>query len=222
MFVVGVDLGTQSLKAVVCDDALKVRGELILLDHRERAGGLVEPAAIDRLLVLAAAYGFPCARASAPTPWAPPDGEELEYHVYIGPREITVHCRRAGRAGSSADARGPWLAIGCGLEIQLEERALWTDEQAGVILAIVGDALRESTPIGELCFPYDSPYEGPPLPSYPDAPRRVYALPSSFARPRGLRRDRHALAARDYDRWHALWARLQALADPLFDRSRVE
>src|SRR6185369_666602 len=27
MFVVGVDLGTQSLKAVVCDDALRVRGE---------------------------------------------------------------------------------------------------------------------------------------------------------------------------------------------------
>jgi hypothetical protein len=100
---------------------------------------------------------------------------------------------------------------------------VWTDAEVAEILATIGEALHHGTPIGELCFPYDSPYDGPPLPSYPEAPRRVYALPSSFARPRGLGRDRYALAARDYHRWHALWDRLKALAaDPLFDRGRVE
>jgi len=39
------------------------RGELILLDHRDRAGELHDPAAVERLLLLAAEYTFPCPRA---------------------------------------------------------------------------------------------------------------------------------------------------------------
>jgi uncharacterized protein (TIGR02996 family) len=41
------------------------RGELIVLDHLDRStpGSLTDPAALDRLLLLAATYGFPCARA---------------------------------------------------------------------------------------------------------------------------------------------------------------
>jgi uncharacterized protein (TIGR02996 family) len=201
------------------------RGELILLDHRERAtpGGLAEPAAIDRLLVLAAAYGFPCAREPAPAP--PPHREDAEpreeYYVHIRGREYTVRCRQAGAHGSFADDDlrrrrgddvefGPWLDVPGGLQLQLEGLREWTEAQYPVVLAILGDAIREGTPVGDLYFPYDDgPYDGPPLPCYPDAPHRVYPLPSAFARPRGLGRDRHALTARDYHRWHALWERLQ-------------
>src|SRR5262249_51402228 len=58
------DPGPQLVLADHLLSAEDPRGELIVLDHRDRTDpdGLTDPAALERILLLAAVYGFPCAR----------------------------------------------------------------------------------------------------------------------------------------------------------------
>ena len=82
--------------------------------------------------------------------------------------------------------------------------AEWTAEEAAATLAVISDAIRAGTPIAELRFPH---HAAPP-PVYETGARRVYRVPEAFCRAHGVGRDRYGLAARDYERWHALWRRL--------------
>jgi uncharacterized protein (TIGR02996 family) len=198
------------------------RGELIVLDHVERRapGGLTDPEAIERLLVLAATYGFPCARDEV-EPMLPFEGTD-EY----GTRAELHHGGRHYIVNYGHDSFYVWI-IDEGDDVAdfdddpdgypLELYALlphpsfsghWTDEERAVILTLLSDAIRAGTPLSELQLPYISN----PLPQYPGAPLRAYWLPEPFVTAHGLSRDLHGLPVRDYHRWHALWKRFQRLA----------
>jgi uncharacterized protein (TIGR02996 family) len=199
------------------------RGELIVLDHLERSapGGLTEPEAIERLLVLAATYGFPCARDEV-EPMLPFESVD-EY----GGRDELHHGGRRYIVGYGTGSLYVWVVDegddfdGNPEEYRPELAALlldapdsfsghWNDEERDVVLTLLSDAIRAGTPLSDLQIPY----VGEPLPQYPGAPLRAYWLPESFVAAHGLSRDRHGLPARDYHRWHALWERLQRLPPP--------
>jgi uncharacterized protein (TIGR02996 family) len=185
------------------------RGELIVLDHRDRTtpGGVTEPDALERLLLLSAVYGFPHARDH--------ETEQLAFRsrVYLSHYEIDFEGHRHEvryhqyQLFISTDGHlDPGRAPVRGRTLRgLQRHSDWTYDEMRVILSIVSDALRARTPLAELHFPY----AGHPLPVYAGAPRRVYVLPERFTRPRQLPHYDHGLAACDYHRWHALWRRLR-------------
>ncbi len=193
------------------------RGELIVLDHLERStpGGLTDPAAIDRLLLLAATYGFPCARNEVEPmlPFEGGGGYAVEYEVDYEGHHYYVHYRYMDLSVSIDDG-----AIDSGIddpdgfprELNTVGTGDWTDEERHEILTLLSDAIRAGTPLRELQFRC----AGDRLPQYPGAPMRAYWLPEPFVAAHGLSRDHHGLAARDYHRWHALWKRLQRLPPP--------
>lgn len=188
------------------------RGELIVLDHRERAGLLTDPDGIERLLLLAAEYTFPCAREpdESTLPFEGGGGYPVQYdvdhaghHYYVryrhGDLSVTID---DGDIDSGVDYPDGFPdSLGCALDGD------WTDEETASTLAVLSDAIRAGTPFRGLRFPTMRNR----LPEYDGGSRRVYRLPSSFTRPRGIARDRYGLAARDYHRWHALWSRLRSL-----------
>lgn len=188
------------------------RGELIVLDHRDDAtpGGLAEPAALERLLLLAAVYGFPCPRNEL-EPMLPFEGGgayPVQYEVTHGGHHYYIryrHERLSVTIDDGAIASGVDYPDGFPQDLHLLESGDWTDEETHTILTILGDAIRAGTPLAELEFPFGRQA----LPRYRDAPLRCYALPAEFTAPRGLGRYDHGLAARDYHRWHARWARLR-------------
>ncbi len=187
------------------------RGELILLDHGDRAnpGGLADPTALERLLLLAAEYGFPRAR---------PHQDAALAFTRVGRYPIQCQVDHDGRRydlryddhalSILVDEEAIYSSLGASDEIALPRATRsgdWTDEEARVILTIVSDAIRAGSPIEELRFPYSER----PLPVYDGGPARVYELPFEFRAPRGLLRWRYGLAARDHERWHATWDRLR-------------
>lgn len=187
------------------------RGELILLDHRDRStpGGLTEPEALERLLLLAAAYGFPHARdePSVRLPFEGGGAYPVQHEVTYDGHHYYVHYRHhmlSVTIGDGAIASGLDHPEGYG-PLELLDSGDWSAEEADVILSILSDAIREGTPLSALCFPYTAW----PLPQFPGTPHRVYALPTDYAAARGIARDRYGLAARDYHRWHAIWSRLR-------------
>jgi uncharacterized protein (TIGR02996 family) len=198
------------------------RGELIVLDHLERSapGGLTDPDAIDRLLVLAATYGFPCARDEVEPmlPFAGGADYPVRYELHHEGRRYSVqYSYRILTVGifeppSDEDDIEDYPD---GIPRQVAGATLsgttfsgrWTEEEGDVILTLLSDAIRAGTPLEELQFPYTRDA----LPQYPGAPLRAYWLPAPFVAAHGLSRDRHGLPARDYHRWHALWERRQRL-----------
>jgi len=188
------------------------RGELIVLDHHDRVtpGGLTDPAAIERLLLLAATYGFPCAGAPDPEPLPFGGGGSMpvQYEVDHGGHHYYVRYRHRSLSVSideGAIDSGVDYPDGFPDDLGLLYDGDWTDEETHVILTILSDAIRAGSPIAELLFPFTNPS----LPIYPGSPLRCYALPEAFADPRGIGRWDHGLAARDYHRWHRLWDRLR-------------
>jgi uncharacterized protein (TIGR02996 family) len=219
------DLGPQLVLADCLQAAGDPRGELIILDHGDRAtpGGLTDPAALDRLLLLAAIYGFPCARSTDESmlPFvrlaraAPVDGED-EY-AYDDELATSYHLEHGGHR---YHLRYGWTALCLSIDDGAIDSGVdypggfphepdldgpWTANQERLILTIVSDAIREGTPFAELRFPFGFRA----LPVHEGAPLRCYALPEAFTAPRGLGRYQRGLAARDYHRWHALWDRLR-------------
>ena len=188
------------------------RGELIALDHHERAtpGGLTDPAAIERLLLLAATHGFPCAVDPDPDPLPFTGGGSfpVQYEVEHGGHRYYVRYRHHSLSLEIDDGAidsGVDYPDGFPDDLPLGSSGEWTDEEAQTILAILSDAIRAATPLPELLFPL----EDPSFPVYPGAPLRCYALPEAFTAPRGIGPWEHGLAARDYHRWHRLWDRLR-------------
>ncbi len=188
------------------------RGELIVLDHRDRStpGGLTDPDALERTLLLAAVYGFPCARDEL-EPMLPFSGGgsfPVQYEVHHEGRHYFVRYRHHSLSVTIDDG-----AIDSGVDYPdgfpndpaVLSSGEWTDDEKLVILTILSDAIRAHTPFSEILFPLDDD----PLPSHAGAPLRCYALPEEFTAPRGLGPYEYGLAARDYHRWHALWDRLR-------------
>lgn len=177
------------------------RGELIVLDHRERAvsGGLVDPVALERLLLLAAEYTFP-RPSEAVDPPLPFFGGDVVRAVRHAGRDYEVRC--SNRRLSFRVDGGRLFTYASRLELAGK---LWNDEERGAILTLFSDAIRAGTPLDQLHFPCMRPA----LPSYDGGPLRGYPLPEAFTAPRGIERYRYGLAARDYYRWHAIWRRLQ-------------
>jgi uncharacterized protein (TIGR02996 family) len=199
------------------------RGELIVLDHLERStpGGLADPAALDRLLLLAATYGFPCARNDVEPmlPFERRGGYRVQYEVDYGEHHYYVIYRHNLRVTTDRGAIDSGIEHPYGLfrDLNTLESCNWTAEERREILTLLSDAIRAGTPLRELQFPYTDEA----LQQYPDAPMRAYWLPEPFVAAHGLSRDRHGLAARDYHRWHALWERLQRLPPPERDSAEA-
>ena len=193
------------------------RGELLVLDHLDRRapGGLADPPALERLLVLAATYGFPCARNAVEPmlPFKGGGGYPVQYDVDYEGHHYYVRYRHNNLSVSvdrGAIDSGIEYPYGFPRDLNTLESGDWTAEERREILTLLSDAIRAGTPLAELQFPC----AGDLLPQYPDAPLRAYWLPEPFVAAHGLSRDRHGLAARDYHRWHALWERLQRLPPP--------
>ncbi|MDQ3297523.1 MAG: TIGR02996 domain-containing protein [Myxococcota bacterium] len=185
------------------------RGELIILDHHDRtvAGGLTDPDAIERLLLLSAEYSFPRARPDDPMlPFVGGGGHPVQYEVDFAGHHYYVRYRHHSLSVSIDDGAvesAVEYPDGFEEDLDLPSSGEWSDDETAVILQLLSDAIRAGTPLPELVFPYMSQ----PLPVYDGGPLRGYRLPAKFTTPRGIARDRYGLAARDYHRWHWIWHR---------------
>jgi uncharacterized protein (TIGR02996 family) len=175
------------------------RGELIVLDLRERTSELADPAALERLLLLAAEYTFPRPTEVVDEP-LPFFGGDVVRAVHHAGRDYEVRCRDR-RLGYRVNGGG-LLTYPGKLELAGDT---WNDDERTTILTLFSDAIRAGTPLDALRIPYLHPA----LPRYDGGPLRAYALPDAFTGPRGIDRFHYGLAARDYHRWHAIWARLR-------------
>jgi uncharacterized protein (TIGR02996 family) len=186
------------------------RGELIVLDHRERTGQL-DREALERLLVLAAEYGFPHAddRAAPLLAFGRLDGDALAYDFTVGTQRWLI--RYAGRRlvieEDVPPATQAWLRTSKThrWELATEDPDTWTDDERHGIFRAISDAVAAKAPLDELRFPCGT---GMSLPQHEGCPLRCYTLPTEFTIPREIMRNRYALAARDYHRWHRVWQKL--------------
>ncbi len=174
-----------------------LRGELIILDNRERADGVIEPAALERYLLLAAEYSFPRIEPEPPTlPFYGFDRGPVRYTMLHAGRQYDIRYR------------GFVLTIDAAPTIEwrlgLADADRWTPDEATAILCLLSDAIRADTPLAQLRFPF----QPDPVPIYDAGPLRGYRLPRGFTRPRGIAPSRYGLAARDYHRWMRLYDRL--------------
>lgn len=184
------------------------RGELIVLDHRERAGELDDPAGLERLLLLAAEYTFPCAREpdESTLPFVGGGGYPVQYELDWGGHHYYVRYRHEELSVSIDDGAivtGVEYPEGFPDDFTYVSHGEWTDEETAATLAVLSDAIRYGTPFDALRFPHMPDT----LPVYDGGARRVYRLPLRFTQPRGIHRDRYGLAARDYVRWNAIFDR---------------
>jgi hypothetical protein len=171
---------------------------------------LTDPAMIDRLLVLAAQYGFPRARPPGPVmlPFSGGGSNPVQYDAYLPEHSYRIKLHYLYfRLTISIDRNLPSAgsAVRFVRDLETEEPNAWTDDEKLVILTLLSEAIRADTPLPDLCFPYGDVR----LPVHEDAPLRAYVLPVEFTAPRGLAPHQYGLAVRDHRRWHALWRRLR-------------
>ena len=184
------------------------RGELILLEHHERAApeGLTDPVALERLLILAAEHGF----LRLPDD---PDADVLPFH---GGGSFPVQYRLDAYQGHNYYLRYRHGSFSITIdddhqtevypELDVSGDGEWTVEETNVILAIVSQAIRDGTPLGELVFPAGDDMRAHS--HYRTGRCPTYCFPTGF-------QNELSLDARDHGRWYALWARLQRLTtDP--------
>jgi uncharacterized protein (TIGR02996 family) len=194
------DVAPQLVLADLLLSAGDPRGELIVLDARERSepGGIADPVALEHYLLLAAEYSFP--RAAPDLPPLAFQGTSAPAVAYVLEHAGRVYIVRYTGGVMEIDVAGRTLAT---WRLRLASRATWTADETVVILRLLGDAIRAGTPLDRLRFPFMRD----PLPVYDGGPLRGYELPRAFNEARGLRRNRYGLAPRDYARWLALFAR---------------
>jgi hypothetical protein len=193
------DEATQLVLADLLLSKDDLRGELIVLDRRERAGDLNDPVGLEWLLLLAAEATFPNPHPEAPT---------LPFHMlqpspltYVLPHDSGYYTVRFANARLVVQ-RGAINMMSINLNTSQRDR--WSVDETIVILRLISDAIRAGAPLKELRFPF----ERDPLPIYPAGPLRAYRLPRDFTKPRKIPRDRFGLAARDHRRWMTIWHRL--------------
>lgn len=204
------DVAPQLVLADLLLSADDPRGELIMLDRRERDGDLVDPDAIERLLELAAVYGFP--RAEPEDPPLPFAAESSGGYVLRHQARIDQVRYRNGRVVHHVN----YSPIG-GWDVELASRDRWTPDEAAPIVRAIGDAIRAGTSIKDLRLPF----ERHPLPQYEGAAIRCYEVPRKFAIRRGVPPTAYGLAARDYRRWMALWGTCGRIRAALRDADQL-
>lgn len=176
------------------------RGELIMLDHRERTGGLTDPDGIERLLLLAAEYSFP--RAHADEPLLGFFGYGSRPPAYSAAHKHTQYdVRYRGQVLEVLVNAGNNPTLSARLDLAADA---WTEQEATTILRLLSDAIRAETPLELLRMPFIN--DAPPV--YDSGPLRGYRLPQRFRERYRLQPDRYGLAPRDYHRWLAIWTRL--------------
>lgn len=183
------------------------RGELIILAHREKSGGELDLAALERLLFLASDYGFPRSRPEDDVLPFVGRSNPVRYTVHFGGRNYIVRFADGTLIVDleDGDANLQW-ELGGRVRLAFGGSNAWTEEQADLILPLVSDAIRAQTPIRDLWFPFDPD----PLPTYDGGPRRAYRVPVDFRTRYGLHHTRYGIAARDLHRWLAIWGRLRS------------
>jgi uncharacterized protein (TIGR02996 family) len=203
---IAADPDDESLRLVYADWLLAHgdrRGELMVLDHRERTtpGGLTHPDQLAALLRLSAELGFP----HIPDP----DADLLAFDQ-IGRGD----CYRVFHAGHRYTLRAQ-----DGLSLQrADERPIfsdhykligpWSDRAATVVLKIALAAIRANTPFERVVIP-----DPAAIHTHPDY--RLGPLPMYFCAEivEDFERD-HLLRARDHARWYAIYDRMMAGFSP--------
>jgi hypothetical protein len=214
---IAADPGDLPSQQVLADHLLALgdpRGELLALDHSQQTtpGGMADPAAVERLLLLAAEYTFPRARDFDP-PRLPFEGggahpvvfevtyEGHHYALHYDDSRLSVTVDRGLVRTRVEYPDGYEDDVNDGFARPHE----WSEVETTVTLQVFSDPIRAGTPLDEV----ELPFMADPLPIYPAGPLRCYRLPEDFTRRRGIPRSRYGLAARDYRRWHAIWALLR-------------
>jgi uncharacterized protein (TIGR02996 family) len=183
------------------------RGELIVLDHKERTtpGGLTHPDHVAALLRLAAEFGFP--HLPDPDahilPWQQL-GRDHDYRVEHDGHTYTL-VRRATLL-LAIDTKPPLENI----TLTLQER--WTDEQVNVIMSMVSRAIRRGSEFTKLVFP-----EADEMRRMPE--HRLGPLPMYYSAE--IIEDFEAdwmLRARDHARWYRIYDRMMAGYSPTSHR----
>ncbi|MEO8700100.1 MAG: hypothetical protein ABI867_08655 [Kofleriaceae bacterium] len=197
---IAADPGDEGPQLVLADLLLSAedpRGELIMLDNLERStpGGLTDPEALERYLLLAAEYSFP--RAT-------PDELVLQFTGVNARYSATHEATRIDLRYSNRELTARLGERTMQWRLELERSDTWTADETIVILRLVSDAVRAGSPLHLLQFPFSRD----PLPVYDGGPLRAYPLPKDFTKPRGISPRRYGLAARDYQRWMEVWRRL--------------
>ncbi|MFT3696607.1 MAG: TIGR02996 domain-containing protein [Kofleriaceae bacterium] len=164
------------------------RGELIMLDHRERTTGLENPDQVGQLLRLAAEHGFP----HLPDP----DAGLLEVE-------------QVGRAndkwryhGHAIERMNDGIALDGTLNGTLEIRGRWSDQQTNALLTIVRSVIENKANFASLQFP--SPDQLAQLPAFRLGPLPKYhsaEIMEDFAAD-------WLLQARDHARWYRIYERM--------------
>jgi uncharacterized protein (TIGR02996 family) len=187
------DAGPQLVLADFLLSSEDPRGELIMMDNLERStpGGLTDPEALERYLLLAAEYSFPRSTPEEPTLaftgyGANPATVETRYND----RTVALQYENRVLAMRVDNRTVQW-------RLRLERPDNWTPDELIVILRIVSDALCAGSPLHLLQFPFVRD----PLPLYDAGPLRCYPLPPFFTKPRNISPLRYGLAARDFQRW---------------------
>jgi uncharacterized protein (TIGR02996 family) len=173
------------------------RGELIMLDQRERAGSTMTLAELDRLLELASEHGFP---------WLPDDPCAGIFRFDGGGAFPTQYFLEHG-------GHHYYLRHRYGFSIHVDHVTVfedtlatrssneWTFCETNVILAIVSAAITSGQPLSELEFPDD-------LEAHP---RFHPGRSPLYSFPHGLYPAHRMLELRDVPRWYQLWDRRQRL-----------
>jgi uncharacterized protein (TIGR02996 family) len=182
------------------------RGELIVLDEREREAGLDEPGSLERLLRLAAEHGFPLLPEDPDErllPWWGGGSYPVQYDVDHGGRHYYLRYRGGY---FSIDVDDVEVAAP---ELHVVGDGDWTDTETNMILTIVSDAIVSGAPLDRLVFP--ARMEMHRHPGYRLGRFPQYVLPEELLAAHGVDWRSWLLRARDRDRWYRLWKRLQHL-----------
>ena len=184
------------------------RGELIMLDHKERTtpGGLTHPDQLASLLRLAAEHGFP----HLPDP----DTHVLPFEQ-LGRDVVDFRVDHGGHHYMLARRDTLFLKIDHGEPVHnlsMTIRRRWTDEETNVMLSITSRAIRDGVPFERLVFPGEDEIR-----SHPD--HRLGPLPMYFSAE--ILEDFEAtwmLRARDHKRWYTIYDRMMAGFSPTSHR----
>ena len=179
------------------------RGELVILEHRERTQGLTDPRSIMRLLELAATHGFSPHAPDEILPFVREPRLGFRYSLEHGGHHYTLRYDERRLIATIDHQRGfSW-------QLDYAGRYELTDAETNLVLVLVSAAIRDGRSLDAVVIPLADEIAAHPhhragaLPEYP--------VPDQFLGARGGLRVHQVLRARDRARWHRLWDRWRAL-----------